>query len=204
MPATMMHLLAAKLLWPEGSTPFFLGSILPDCLDCDREWKDRVHFRSIPQEERLAALITLAKELDLDRDFDFGALFHLYLDYLWDNGPQSAHRKSYTGSAWFVDYRKELSRAGNRVAQRMPWSRELWESLRDPDPSLYENSFHFPEEEIRIFLEKNYLWHTTERLPASEIFTDQLVDHFSQRAKRAFVGFLCDFFPEVAKKRRLS
>ena len=92
MPATMMHLYAARLLWPSGSDAYFLGSILPDCVDAHREIKDRLHFRDVPPEERLQRLIRFGQSLDLSRDFDFGALYHFYLDYLWDNAkspPQS-------------------------------------------------------------------------------------------------------------------
>lgn len=201
MPATMMHLYAAHLLEPAGSDAYFLGSILPDCVDAYREIKDRLHFRDVPPEDRLQSLIRFGKSLDLTSDFDFGALLHFYLDYLWDNGPQKAHRKSHGEENWFVDYRKELSRAGSRTAQRMPWSKELWHRLHKPDKALYENTMDLPEKEILHFLEFNFHWHTEEALPESEVFTDDLVDSFTKRACAAFTAFLRDFFPEVYKER---
>ncbi len=204
MPATMMHLQAGYTLWPEGSDSYFLGCILPDCLDHDRKAKDRIHLRDLAPEERLKGLIRFGKELDLNRDFDLGVLFHLYLDYLWDNGPQKAHRKGYTGENWFPDYRKELARAGSRSAQRMPWSKELWSRLHCPEKSLYENRLSLPENQIREFLEFNFTWHTTEALPESEVFTDEAVDSFIRRAVRAFRSFLSDFFPEVTKPELFS
>ena len=150
MPATMMHLYAAHLLNSRGSDSYFLGSILPDCVDAHREIKDKLHFRDVPPEERLQSLIRFGKSLDLNRDFDFGALLHFYLDYLWDNGPQMAHRKSHGPENWFVDYRKELSRAGSRTAQRMPWNQEMWTRLHTPAPELYENTMNLPEEDIPL------------------------------------------------------
>ena len=102
---------------------------------------------------------------------------------------------------WFKDYRKELSRAGSRTAQRMPWSKPLWQRLHTPDPALYENTMELPEEEIHKFLEFNFHWHTEEALPESEIFTDELVDSFIKRACTAFAVFLRDFFPEAYKAR---
>ena len=202
MPATMMHLYAAHLLDPAGSDSYFLGAILPDCVDAYREIKDKLHFRDVPPEERLQSLIRFGKGLDLKRDFDFGALCHFYLDYLWDNGPQAAHRKSHGPENWFPDYRKELSRAGSRTAQRMPWSKELWSRLHKPEPALYENTMNLPEEEIHKFLEFNFHWHTEEALPESEVFTDEVVDHFTRRAVTAFTAFLRDFFPEAYEARR--
>ena len=204
MPATMMHLYAAHMLNPEGSDSYFLGSILPDCVDAHRELKDRLHFRDVPPEERLPALVRFGKGLDLARDFDFGVLCHFYLDYLWDNGPQKAHRKMHGEENWFVDYRKELSRAGSRTAQRMPWSKEMWMRLQNPTPDLYENSMNLPEDEIHSFMAFNVRWHTEEALPESEYFTDALVDSFIARACTAFAAFLRDFFPEVYKARRAT
>lgn len=202
MPATMMHLCAAKTLYPEGSDAFYLGSILPDCVDGNRELKDRLHFRDIPKEERLQSLVTFGQKLDLKKDFDFGVLLHFYLDYLWDNGPQKAHRKMHGEDNWFRDYRRELSRAGSRVAQRMPWNKEVWERLHHPDKSLYESVLLLPEEDIRTFLDFNYHWHTEEALPESEIFTDALVDSFLKRSLVAFTAFIRDFFPTVYKEKK--
>lgn len=202
MPATMMHLAAGKELLPEGSDSFLLGCILPDCLDSCREKKDHVHFRDIPPENRLEALIRFGLGLDLSCDFDFGVLFHLYLDYLWDNGPQKAHRKSHGEENWFLDYRKELARAGNRVAQRRIWNEQVWARLKNSEKELYSGSISFPEEDICAFLEFNAKWHTTEILPESEIFTDALVDSFLNRSCKAFTLFLRDFFPSVYAAKR--
>ncbi|MBE6713106.1 MAG: hypothetical protein E7580_06260 [Ruminococcaceae bacterium] len=201
MPATMMHLYAAHVLNPKGSDSYFLGSILPDCVDAHRELKDHLHFRDVPPESRLQSLIRFGKALDLTRDFDFGALYHFYLDYLWDNGPQKAHRKMHGEENWFPDYRKELHCAGSRTAQRMPWSKELWHRLHKPAPELYANTMDLPEDEIHAFLEFNFHWHTEETLPESEVFTDDLVDSFIRRSCTAFAVFLRDFFPETYKAR---
>ena len=202
MPATMMHLYAAKTLIPDGSDAFFLGSILPDCVDGDRELKDRLHFRDIPKEDRLQSLVRFGNRLSLEKDFDFGVLFHFYLDYLWDNGPQSAHRKMHGPENWFRDYRIELSRAGSRAAQRAPWNREVWERLHHPEKSLYESILPLPEEDIHSFLEFNFHWHTEEALPESEIFTDDLVESFLQRGCKAYLVFLRDFFPAVYREKK--
>ncbi|MBR2634745.1 MAG: hypothetical protein IKD31_04115 [Clostridia bacterium] len=200
MPATMMHLYAGHSLLPEGSDLFFLGCILPDCLDFDREKKDRFHLRDIPPEDRFVTLIRFGQGLDLKKDFDFGVFLHLYLDYLWDNGPQKAHRLSYTGKdLWFRVYRGHLAKAGSRVAQRFSWAKPLWERLREYRSLPLENSLALPEEEIDRFMAFNVRWHTEEALEESEVFTDALVDSFIGRAVESFRKFLSDFFPEIAR-----
>lgn len=204
MPATMMHLQAGHDLLPQGSDAYFLGCILPDCLDFDRERKDRLHLRDLPQEERLLALIRLGKSLNLKRDFDFGFFFHLYLDYLWDNGPQSAHRRSYSGDLWFRDYRIELKKAGARSARRMPWAKELWQRLAQTPLHVVTPDFQLPREEVEKFLSYNVSWHLQCEADESEIFTDQVVDSFCHRSAAAFSRFLTDFFPEEAKTCPLS
>lgn len=201
MPATMMHLAAGYDLIPNASDAFLLGCILPDCVDNDRTLKDRLHFRDVPPEDRLRTLISFAAEkLDLTRDFDFGALFHFYMDYLWDNGPQKAHRKSFQGEAWFPAYRKELSRAGSSLAARRPWTEAVFSRLADPSPALYESALVLPEKEIREFMAFNLHWHTEVRLSPSEQFTDELVDSFLKRSRKAYRVFLEDFFPKAAAK----
>lgn len=197
MPATMMHLCAALLLCPQGGTPYLLGSILPDCLDADREKKDRFHLRDQKPEDRLTALIRWAEGLDLEKPFSFGALWHLYLDYLWDNGPQSAHRRSYTGKSWFVDYRRELSSAGSRCAQRLSGNAALWARLAAAEAKAWQSELDLPDEEARAFLLHNARWHTETVLPESDFFTDEAVDRFLARSRRAFIDFLRDFFPHV-------
>ncbi len=183
---------------------FLLGTILPDCLDGDREKKDHLHLRDIPPEERLCALVRLGKELDLKRDFDRGALFHLYLDYLWDNGPQAAHRRSYEGETWFLDYRKELKKAGSRAYLYLEGGQEIWSRLERADASLFESVLKLPEKQAREFLTFNCRFHTTERLPESEIFTDEVVLRFIEHSLKEFRAFLEGFFPGEAKNFRFA
>ena len=201
MPATMMHLAAGYDLVPNASDAFLLGCILPDCVDKDRTTKDHLHFRDVLPQIRLQAMITFTKEnLDLNRDFDFGVLFHFYMDYLWDNGPQKSHRRAFEGETWFPEYRKELSRAGSSLAGRLPWTKEVLTRLDHCDPALYETKLPLPEKDILEFLDFNCHWHTEVRLEESEAFPSDLVDSFLRRSRRAFYAFLQDFFPEFAHR----
>ena len=198
MPATMMHLAAGLRLHPQRNDFFYWGCILPDCVDHDRARKDELHFRSLPPEERLSALIAQGKKWDLKDDFSLGAFFHFYLDYLWDFGPQQAHRKSFQGEEWFPAYRKELRAAGSRMAQRTWENEALWQQLEKPDPALFSNPLDLPKEEIEEFLRFNAAWHRESRLEESPVFTDALVDRFLHRACLAFLRLMEDFFPEIA------
>lgn len=199
MPATMMHLYAGCRLFPSRNESFLLGCILPDCVDADRALKDRLHFRDVEPAERLPHLVGFGKLLDLTRPFDLGVLFHFYLDYLWDNGPQSAHRKSYGGDNWFRDYRKELRSAGSITAQRFEENDALWHRLAEAvkDPALRESVFLLPEEDVQSFMAFNVRFHTEERLPESAVFSAAVVEEFTDRAVRAFRLFLNQFFPEL-------
>ena len=200
MPATMMHLLAARRLWPSADDDFLWGSILPDCVDGDRALKDRLHFRDIDPKDRPAALLRFGKRLDLKKRFDLGVLFHFYLDYLWDRGPQQEHRNRFCGEEWFPAYRKELAAAGSRCAQRSPWNQEVWERLRHPNPAILQNSLGLPQKEIYEFLEFNARWHTEERLPESPEFTDALVDEFLENAMASFRRYLKENFGEYGEQ----
>lgn len=187
MPSTMTHLLAAHRLWPQGSLGFFLGSIFPDAVDSDRAFKDHMHFRDLPEEDRPAALFAFARErLDPRRDQDLGVLFHLYLDQKWDAGPQARHKAAYEGESWFLDYRRELGRVDAYLFFHEPWVGPLWERLRDPDPALLENSLGLDVGDIFSFLE--YHFHKDHSAFAGPCpnFTPRVLEEFCQSAIRSF------------------
>lgn len=183
----MTHLSAAHRLWPAGSYAFFLGAILPDCVDGDRELKDRQHFRDLPGEKRLPALLAFAEEkLDPARDFDAGVFLHYYLDLLWDWGPQRWHRQLYRGAAWFKDYRFELSRMGLHLAHTEPWARELWQELeKEPCPDR-EADLAYPLSEMKHFMAFNARYHLGADEGESAFFTSAWVDAFLTGACGAF------------------
>lgn len=193
MPATMMHLLAGNRFDPAASDAFYLGCILPDCVDADRELKDRLHFRTFSKEERLPALLSFVeKTLDLKKDFDRGVFFHFFLDYLWDFGPQQKHRDSYRGEKWFLDYRKEISDAGSYIARTEPWAKPLWERLHDPAPELWQSGLVLPETCIREFLDFNFHWHTEVKIGPSAFFPPEAVEEFTLDAVRRFGPLLAE------------
>ncbi len=187
MPSTMMHLLAAHDLWPDGGDGWFLGNILPDAIDTDRAFKDHLHFRDLPEAQRPAALRRFAAEkLDLSKPFDLGVYFHFFLDLKWDAGPQKRHKETYTGECWFLDYRREITEAGYYIARTESWARPLWERLRRPEPRLYENTIGMPEKDILAFLEYHYGEATSGKPGPSAAFPPALVDAFCRDAAEEF------------------
>ncbi len=204
MPATMTHLFAAHTLWEGGSDAFFLGSVLPDCVDADRTLKDRIHFRDIPGEKRLPALIAFAGEkLDPGRDFDLGVLLHFYLDFLWDRGPMRWHRQCYAGDDWFRDYRRTLRQAGLFLAHTDGMAPALWDRLEAAPETAWQNSLGYPPEDVRKFLTFNVAFHRRPDEGASDFFTPDLVEAFVKAACGAFCRWVEEKLP-LWKKALLS
>lgn len=183
----MTHLSAAHRLLPTGSDAWFLGSVLPDCVDGDRALKDRLHFRDLPGEKRFPALLAFAeKKLSPANDFDLGVFFHYYLDLLWDRGPQRWHRQVYRGDRWFKDYRCELSKMGLHLAHTDAWAYELWEKLGKAPLPDREADLEYPPERMRSFLDFNVQYHRGPDEGASVFFTPDWVDAFLNAACGAF------------------
>ena len=61
MSSAMVHLTCAKLYDPDAPTLFYTGNIIPDLL-YSREEKDVTHFRHLPPEQRMEALLRFAEE----------------------------------------------------------------------------------------------------------------------------------------------
>lgn len=193
----MTHLLAAHDLWEAGSDAYFLGAVLPDCVDADRNLKDRLHFRDLPGEKRLGALLNFAEEkLDPARDFDLGVLWHFYLDLLWDRGPQRWHRERYTGDAWFQDYRLELRRGGQGLAHLLPWAPGLWDRLEAATAEAWQNALGYTEADIRAFLDFNCSYHRKKTEQAPGLFTPDWVTSFTKAACGAFCRLVEAHLPQ--------
>ena len=86
--------------------------------------------------------------------------------------------------------------AGSRAYLYMENGKAVWERLRAPDPALFQSVLNLPEDEAFLFLDFNCNFHTKERLPESEIFTDKVVLDFIEDSLLSFQDFLAEFFPE--------
>ena len=63
MPSTMIHLMVAREVEPDGEALFWVGNFAPDCVT-EREKKDPIHLRDRP--DRWAALAELRAALKID------------------------------------------------------------------------------------------------------------------------------------------
>jgi hypothetical protein len=126
MSSAMVHLSCAKEYDFNGSTLFYTGNIAPDLLST-REAKDVTHFRNIPPERRMDALLHFAETLCPDDPFHKGILMHLFLDLHWDREGYEPYRRAHDREeGWFYRYRQEIFLASAYLYHHTPWAKELF------------------------------------------------------------------------------
>ena len=184
-----MHLLTGRYFRSDGSIPFFVGTVAPDCVG-ERELKDRTHLRD--RNDRHEAIIELKNGMDLCDDYQLGALLHLYTDMLWDEGPQKAYKDSYPepDNAWFRPYRNEISLASSYIFHRSDWGEQLWRDMLECPDEHFDSLADFPAEAIRGYLTRNFKWHYENDVGPSAVYTPEAVDEFCRGAAKSFLQFL--------------
>ena len=187
MPSALIHVYAGKLYDPDAGTPFFIGTLAPDCIR-EREQKDILHLRL--SDDRLGGLAGLLREWGTSDPFRAGALMHLYTDYLWDIGPMENHKHSYRGDTWFVDYRHEISLASCYMYHRFDWAPGLWEQMAACPEEEYSSLSDYPAKKIKSYLDYNYMWLDTHDEGPSPAFPPDMVTEFCRTAAESFAGFV--------------
>jgi hypothetical protein len=184
MPASMVHLLLARKVYPDAPTLFYIGNIAPDAVT---EWKikDKTHFRDI--EDRTDTMRDLALGLDLSDAFSNGVLLHLFLDWKWDIGPFEKFKAEREGTDWFKDYRHELSLSGIWLYHRLPWSKALWKDMAETDPSRFGKLDYVTREDIGRYIRRNYHWHEENDCGPSSVFTPEFVNSFTDKTALNFI-----------------
>ena len=180
MSGSMVHLIAAKKLRPKGNALFYLGNIAPDAV-VDWHDKDITHFRNL--EDRQPSLISIAK--NTAGDFAEGVLFHLYLDWKWDNTARQMFIDK-TGDDWFVPYRHELMLACSYAFHNTDWAKQVWREMDLLDVRVYGQTPSASAMEVKEFVSRNNKWHNeTVTLPSAnfspgliEDFTTQIADEY--------------------------
>jgi len=188
MPSSMTHLLCAKMLTENNTASYFVGNIAPDCIDI-REFKDKTHFRDIEMKDRLDALRQMARSLDLQNPYLYGAVYHLFADYTWDNGPQKLHKKLYKGDNWFPDYRFDINECGREIYLRYSWSQSLFDEMKALDESEYSFLPEYPTDAIRRIILKTEERSKMPLTKKSEIFTPEVVDDYARETAERFMEF---------------
>ncbi len=134
MPSTMIHLMVAREVEPDGEALFWVGNFAPDCVT-EREKKDPIHLRDRP--DRWAALAELRAALKIDDPLARGWLLHLFTDTLWDARQiglfRTWHAKNNPGEDWFLPYRAEITRATFWLYHALPWAKGAMDGIAGAD-----------------------------------------------------------------------
>lgn len=183
----MIHWYSAYLYAPEADAAFFAGNNAPDTIG-DRLFKDRFHFRDVP--DRKEALKEWARAHDLNDPYTLGFLLHLYTDILWDDGPQAELRTS-TDNSWFKPYRAAIHRASCKLYRDLPWAQQLWDSvLAWTDQQPDEIRLGIPMSSVNFFLHKTYKWHNEANPEDYGYYTRPQIEQFSISAVSSFKDWL--------------
>jgi len=187
MPSALIHLHAGRILKPKAPAEFFTGTLAPDCIK-SREEKDLLHLRLSDDRER--DLLKLASEWDMDDPFQLGAMLHLYTDWLWDEGPQTDHKRAYTGNSWFPDYRHEINLASCHMYHHRAWAPDMFEAMISCDNDLLRALPDYPPEKIKPYIEYTEAWVSTHDTEPSSFFPPRLIDSFCRETAERFSDFL--------------
>lgn len=190
MPSALIHLLTGRNFKRDAGIPFFVGNVAPDCVS-EREIKDHTHLRD--RTDRQAALTELRDSMDLDDEYQLGALLHLYTDMLWDSGPQKAYKDAYpevSGNDWFKPYRYEISLASSYLFHNTEWGEPLWREMLDCPAKTFDSLSDFPADAVRGYLTRNYKWHYENDIGPSPAFPPETVERFCRDAAESFAEFL--------------
>jgi len=174
MPGSMIHLLMAHKVRPEGSILFYIGNIAPNAV-ADWENKEITHFRNL--HDRSEALANLARQTSPSDDFAEGVLLHLYFDWRWDTLVREDFIKKVPGE-WFPKYRREVEYSSNYAFHHTSWAKSIWEQMDLIDPSKYGKISGVTADELKDFIRLSYKWHNENNTGPSEVFPPELIDEF--------------------------
>ena len=198
MPSNMIHLLAAKLLGEAAenagrpdiyrSPLYWAAAIAPDAV-YEREPKDESHFRLEPdRESALRAYAEPKKD-----PFGVGVVFHLYLDFLWDNECLPEYREWYErtvrGDGWFSPYRKEIGKTSAWLYHHLDWAKGVWAQMDGCDPAAYGPVRNADAETVCAYIRRSYKWHRENDIPASDFFTPEYAERFAASAAERFLAW---------------
>ena len=187
MPGSMIHLILAKKVNPEGSVSYFVGNIAPDAIK-DRHDADATHFRDL--KDRQPALISFAKEAI--NDFTEGILLHLYFDWKWD----TIIRQKYinmVGDEWFATYRNELGFAGSYAFHHTDWAKQLWHDMDSLDVSCYGTTPRTSADDVKIHVNRNNKWHNDNITEPSQAFPPELIDSFTTQIAKEYIDWRASY-----------
>ena len=185
MASTMLHLLLAHKIKPNGCGLYFHGSFAPDQFDSKREdkraAKNANHFRNAPCME--TALREFYARIDKDNPFHEGYFVHLICDMWWSKDVINKYFYE-KDTEWYKLMKTEYRVFGNWARQTLPWVDEVHEKIEaspndfvlpTPDPSSGE-TIRYKNTMLRKW--KNDKADTIQK-PPSNILTHELMDSYS-------------------------
>ncbi len=188
MPSSMIHLLAARKHFAQGTAAYFTGTLAPDAVG-ERAFKDALHFRDCPQ--RLAALADWVRAHDMADPFEYGFALHLYVDVLWDHGPQATFRAQYEDDAWFRPYRHAIDVASCWCYHHEPWAPSCWDQMASFCAALPRGVYcGIPAQALEDAVCRNRLWHRQHAPASSGYYTPALMEAFTADAAEDFAGWI--------------
>lgn len=184
MPSSMIHLLAARKHWLQGPSSYFAGTLAPDAIG-ERTFKDALHYRDQPQ--RLSALAGWVRSHDMADPYTHGFALHLYVDVLWDQGPQVDFRALYKDGDWFLPYRSAINEASCWYYHHADWAPACWNQMADYCRALPRAVYcGIPAQALEDAVLRNQHWHQQHSPASSGYYTPQLIEDFTTNAAEAF------------------
>ena len=171
MPVTMVHLLVADKVKPNGEAAFYVGNCAPDAIP-DYHEKDKRHFRD---QDRQVVLADLAKETI--GAFAEGMLLHLFVDWKWDSTLLSKYI-SEAGENWFPSYSVEKDHLAGYYYHNVERLRQIVNDMRVLDMDSYGTTPGATSEDVKRFIERQQKWHSENVFEPSLAFPPNVVDHF--------------------------
>ncbi len=193
MPSSMIHLLAASKHRSQGSAAYFAGTLAPDAVG-ERAFKDALHFRDQP--DRLGKLAGWMQIHDMTDPYAYGFALHLYVDVLWDRGPQAAFRALYEGDSWFLPYRHAIDAASCWYYHHCAWAPACWSQMAEYSRTLPRTLYcGIPTQALEDSIARNQRWHQQHTPESSGYYTPQLIESFTSDAACSFSSWAAPYRP---------
>ena len=189
MPSSMLHLIVAKKVEPNGSIDWYIGNIAADAIR-DRKQKDEAHFENHPNIE--AALKEFAQKAD--NDYLKGILLHLYTDWKWKT-TYLVDFINKTEGRWYPQYAEEIGKLTAYAFHNTEWAQKLWEQMEQCDEfGFRETTFIMEKEGVKEMIRAQKRWQTENKTGPSEAFPPTLIETFANKTAAEFILWCNEIF----------
>lgn len=199
MPSTMIHLLLAHKINPNGCGLYFLGSFAPDAFDDKREDKNDAkntnHFRNATDME--VAITEFYTQIDKSNPFHIGYFVHLICDMWWQDMIDSFRKwhstTPNTEPNWYKAMMHEYRLSGVYIRQTKPWVNEVFTKMLTQTDSFQSPLPDPSNNEIYARLNKTVnAWKADKQKPLSTpsaFFTDEYLDMYANEVAQKYMDW---------------